>query len=94
MLALRSSRDYIKPIETNSAEQDEMITINQNVVAEIKAEAESFGFPATSSSIARDYFARMSYEDKAVVMTANASAKGVTALSRACIATVAGLIAA
>jgi hypothetical protein len=71
-----------------------MITINQNLIAEIKAEAVEFGFPATESTIARDYFARLSYEDKAVVMAANKAAKGVTALSRACVATVAALIAA
>jgi hypothetical protein len=71
-----------------------MITINQNVIAQIKAEAAEFGFTATVDIIARDYFAQMSYEDKAVVMTANSSAKGVTALSRACVAAVAELIAA
>jgi hypothetical protein len=71
-----------------------MITIDQQVIEQIKAEAAEFGFPATQQSIARDYFARMSYQDKAVVMQANKKAKGVTALSRACIATVAELIAA
>jgi hypothetical protein len=71
-----------------------MITINQNVIEEIKAEAAEFGFQATEASIARDYFARMSYADKAAVMAANASVTGVTALSRACVATVASLISA
>lgn len=71
-----------------------MITIDQAVIAEIKAEAAEFGFVPMPESIARDYFARMSYEDKAVVMAAHRSVKGVTALSRACVATVAELIAA
>jgi hypothetical protein len=71
-----------------------MITIDRAVVEKIKAEAADFGFPATEQTIARDYFARMSYEDKAVVMAAHRSVKGVTALSRACVATVAELIAA
>lgn len=70
-----------------------MITISQNVIAEIKAEAKEFGFAATEESIARDYFNRMSYEDKAAVF-AMVEAKGVTALSRASIAKVAELIAA
>jgi len=70
-----------------------MITINQNVIAEIKAEAEEFGFAATTESIARDYFNRMSYEDKAALF-GMVEAKGVTALSRASIAKVAELIAA
>ena len=70
-----------------------MITINQDVIADIKAEAAEFGFPATYESIARDYFNRMSYEDKAAVFLM-VEAKGVTALSRASIAKVAELIAA
>lgn len=69
-----------------------MITINQNVVAEIKAEAVEFGFAATAQSIARDYFNRMSYEDKAVIFAMVGRVKGVTALSRASIAKVAELI--
>lgn len=76
-----------------SAGANKMITINQNIIAEIKAEAEEFGFAATAESIARDYFNRMSYEDKAAVF-AMVEAKGVTALSRASIAKVSELIAA
>ena len=71
-----------------------MITINRAVIAEIKSEAAEFGFVPMPESIARDYFSRMSYEDKAAVMAANSNAKGVTALSRACVAMVAELIAA
>lgn len=71
-----------------------MIAINRNVIAEIKAEAEEFGFAATSESIARDYFSRMSYEDKAAVFELVQPQKGVIALSRASIAKVAELIAA
>lgn len=71
-----------------------MITINHEVIAQIKAEAEEFGFPATAQSIARDYFNRMSYEDKAAVFALVQPQKGVTALSRASIAKVAELIAA
>lgn len=69
-----------------------MITINQNVVAEIKAEATEFGFAATAQSIARDYFNRMSFEDKAKIFEMVGNVKGVTALSRASIAKVAELI--
>ena len=71
-----------------------MITINHEVIAQIKAEAEEFGFPTTAQSIARDYFNRMSYEDKAAVFALVQPQKGVTALSRASIAKVAELIAA
>lgn len=71
-----------------------MITIKQNVVAEIKAEAAEFGFAATPESVARDYFNRMSYEDKAAVFALVGPVKGVTALSRASVAKIAELIAA
>ena len=71
-----------------------MITINQNVIAEIKAEAEEFCFPATEATIARDYFARMSYEDKAFIFAMIATNKNAAELSRACVAVVAELIAA
>ena len=71
-----------------------MITINQNVIAEIEAEAAEFGFAATAESIARDYFNRMSYGDKAEVFAMVQPQKGLTALSRASIAKVAELIAA
>lgn len=71
-----------------------MITINHDVIAEIKAEAAEFGFAATAESIARDYFNRMSYEDKASVFAMVQPVKGVTALSRASVAKVAELIAA
>lgn len=70
------------------------MNINQHVIAEIKAEAEEFGFQATAETIARDYFNRMSYEDKASVMAMVQPQKGVTALSRACVSKVAELIAA
>lgn len=70
-----------------------MITIDPVVIAEIKAEAEEFGFIATTESIARDYSDRMGYEDKAAVF-AMVETKGVTALSRGSIAKVAELIAA
>lgn len=71
-----------------------MITINQNVIADIKAEAEEFGFPTTAESIARDYFTRMSYDEKAALFDMVPAQKGVTAFSRACVAKVAELIAA
>lgn len=71
-----------------------MITINRAAVEEIKAEAAEFGFAATAESIARDYFNRMSYEDKSEVFAMVHPVKGVTALSRASIAKVAELIAA
>lgn len=71
-----------------------MITINQNVIEEIKAEAEEFGFAATAESIARDYFNRMSYEDKAAIFEMVQPTKGMNALARASIAKVAELIAA
>lgn len=71
-----------------------MITINQNVIAQIKEEAAEFGFAATAESIARDYFARMSYEDKAAVFSMVQPVKGALALSRASVAKVAELIAA
>lgn len=69
-----------------------MITISQAVIEEIKAEAAEFGFPATAQSIARDYFNRMIYEDKAAIFALVGRVKGVTALSRASIAKVAELI--
>lgn len=70
------------------------MNINHQVIAEIKAEAAEFGFQATAETIARDYFNRMSYEDKAAVMAMVHPQKGVTALSRACVAKVAEMIAA
>jgi hypothetical protein len=71
-----------------------MITINQNVIEAIKAECEEFGFPATAAIIARDYFNRMSYEDKAEIFAMVQPTKGMNALARASIAKVAELIAA
>lgn len=71
-----------------------MITINRAAVEEIKAEAEEFGFTATAESVARDYFNRMSFEDKSAVFAMVQPVKGVTALSRASIAKVSELIAA
>lgn len=70
-----------------------MITINRALVEEIKKENEAFGFAASAHSIARDYFAAMSYEDKAAAMALAGPQKGVTALSRATIAKIAELIA-
>ena len=70
------------------------MNINYQVIEEIKAESAEFGFQATAETIARDYFNRMSYEDKAAVIAMVQPQKGVTALSRACVAKVAELIAA
>ena len=70
------------------------ITINRAVIESSIAAGEEFGFPATVESIARDYFAQMSYDDKATIMAMVQPQKGVTALSRACVAKVAELIAA
>ena len=95
MIALRCKVWEYACNETGNAQEGKaMITINRAAVEEIKAEAAEFGFQATEQSIARDYFARMSYEDKAAVIAMVQPQKGVAALSRACIAKVSELIAA
>ncbi len=70
------------------------MNVNANVIAEIKAEAEQFGFAATKESIARDYFNRMSPIEKAEVIALVGAQKGVAALSRACVSKVAEFIEA
>lgn len=68
------------------------MNLNTQTIAEIKAEAEQFGFQATKESIARDYFNRMSPTEKAEVIALVGTQKGVAALSRACVAKVAEFI--